>query len=160
GVSGVALSREGETLRASDARAPSRPKRTSQPCDPSPYGLRLHRRWRPYLESLLRRFFWSQLRSANPEPRPSTRRLPPSRTRRDRRTHSFGLPGVSSPQSSSLCADLSTRGSGEYLSPSARERTRPREVHSYRQGRSEEHTSELQSRFDIVCRLLLEKKKE
>src|SRR5207249_9344283 len=25
-------------------------------------------------------------------------------------------------------------------------------------GRSEEHTSELQSRFDIVCRLLLEKK--
>src|SRR5699024_12002502 len=27
-----------------------------------------------------------------------------------------------------------------------------------RQGRSEEHTSELQSRFDLVCRLLLEKK--
>src|SRR6266513_6358029 len=26
-------------------------------------------------------------------------------------------------------------------------------------GRSEEHTSELQSRFDVVCRLLLEKKK-
>src|SRR5437868_11955826 len=32
--------------------------------------------------------------------------------------------------------------------------TRPRGV------RSEEHTSELQSRFDLVCRLLLEKKKE
>src|SRR5207249_11406069 len=29
-----------------------------------------------------------------------------------------------------------------------------------RRGRSEEHTSELQSRFDIVCRLLLEKKKK
>src|SRR5438067_10082715 len=29
-----------------------------------------------------------------------------------------------------------------------------------RSGRSEEHTSELQSRFDIVCRLLLEKKKK
>src|SRR5438067_9506417 len=29
-------------------------------------------------------------------------------------------------------------------------------IHSYR---SEEHTSELQSRFDLVCRLLLEKKK-
>src|SRR5699024_11248411 len=31
-----------------------------------------------------------------------------------------------------------------------------------RQGRprSEEHTSELQSRFDLVCRLLLEKKKD
>src|SRR5699024_11682214 len=28
-----------------------------------------------------------------------------------------------------------------------------------RLGRSEEHTSELQSRFDLVCRLLLEKKK-
>src|SRR5699024_12605877 len=28
------------------------------------------------------------------------------------------------------------------------------------QERSEEHTSELQSRFDLVCRLLLEKKKE
>src|SRR5437868_13078622 len=28
-----------------------------------------------------------------------------------------------------------------------------------RPGRSEEHTSELQSRFDLVCRLLLEKKK-
>src|SRR5699024_12650453 len=26
-------------------------------------------------------------------------------------------------------------------------------------GRSEEHTSELQSRFDLVCRLLLDKKK-
>src|SRR5204862_7154468 len=29
-----------------------------------------------------------------------------------------------------------------------------------RLGRSEEHTSELQSRRDLVCRLLLEKKKE
>src|SRR5438067_5301364 len=29
-----------------------------------------------------------------------------------------------------------------------------------RPGRSEEHTSELQSRFDLVCRLLLEKKKK
>src|SRR5438067_3991951 len=28
-----------------------------------------------------------------------------------------------------------------------------------RRTRSEEHTSELQSRFDLVCRLLLEKKK-
>src|SRR5207249_9871103 len=27
-------------------------------------------------------------------------------------------------------------------------------------GQSEEHTSELQSRFDLVCRLLLEKKKK
>src|SRR5437868_12768202 len=32
--------------------------------------------------------------------------------------------------------------------------------HSLEIGRSEEHTSELQSRFDLVCRLLLEKKKQ
>src|SRR5437868_12413547 len=30
----------------------------------------------------------------------------------------------------------------------------------WRELRSEEHTSELQSRFDLVCRLLLEKKKK
>src|SRR5699024_11662560 len=37
------------------------------------------------------------------------------------------------------------------------------EVHQTRgqqSDRSEEHTSELQSRFDLVCRLLLEKKKD
>src|SRR5690349_23439880 len=32
-------------------------------------------------------------------------------------------------------------------------------VHAERLARSEEHTSELQSRRDLVCRLLLEKKK-
>src|SRR5437868_10315311 len=32
-------------------------------------------------------------------------------------------------------------------------------AHAPGAGRSEEHTSELQSRFDLVCRLLLEKKK-
>src|SRR5437868_13771345 len=32
-------------------------------------------------------------------------------------------------------------------------------ITSRSQRRSEEHTSELQSRFDLVCRLLLEKKK-
>src|SRR5699024_12442149 len=32
--------------------------------------------------------------------------------------------------------------------------------HQDRRLRSEEHTSELQSRFDLVCRLLLEKKKK
>src|SRR2546429_6743169 len=31
---------------------------------------------------------------------------------------------------------------------------------SYSRGRSEEHTSELQSRLHLVCRLLLEKKKK
>src|SRR5699024_12636240 len=33
------------------------------------------------------------------------------------------------------------------------------EMSIYESLRSEEHTSELQSRFDLVCRLLLEKKK-
>src|SRR2546421_5037921 len=37
----------------------------------------------------------------------------------------------------------------------------PRHCSPFRQtGRSEEHTSELQSRSDLVCRLLLEKKKK
>src|SRR5690349_24392891 len=54
--------------------------------------------------------------------------------------------------------------------PRARDRTRwvrhgvrrePHDVRSRRRAvRSEEHTSELQSRRDLVCRLLLEKKKE
>src|SRR5207249_11930781 len=36
---------------------------------------------------------------------------------------------------------------------------RPLRIHAPAPVRSEEHTSELQSRFDLVCRLLLEKKK-
>src|SRR5699024_12070586 len=36
----------------------------------------------------------------------------------------------------------------------------PTNFTKYAQVRSEEHTSELQSRFDLVCRLLLEKKKQ
>src|SRR5207249_8949054 len=36
---------------------------------------------------------------------------------------------------------------------------RPSKAKALRRWRSEEHTSELQSRFDLVCRLLLEKKK-
>src|SRR5437868_15464651 len=36
----------------------------------------------------------------------------------------------------------------------------PEAVDRHLQRRSEEHTSELQSRFDLVCRLLLEKKKK
>src|SRR5437868_10209934 len=40
------------------------------------------------------------------------------------------------------------------------ERERRLICHHRFQARSEEHTSELQSRFDLVCRLLLEKKKK
>src|SRR5699024_12092316 len=38
-------------------------------------------------------------------------------------------------------------------------RTTARQLNAVETLRSEEHTSELQSRFDLVCRLLLEKKK-
>src|SRR5437773_4993974 len=40
----------------------------------------------------------------------------------------------------------------------AYEKLSGRIIHTARQGRSEEHTSELQSHHDLVCRLLLEKK--
>src|SRR6266481_8864814 len=46
----------------------------------------------------------------------------------------------------------SGRASWRDRAPRARPRARPR-------SRSEEHTSELQSQFHLVCRLLLEKKK-
>src|SRR5699024_11694803 len=54
---------------------------------------------------------------------------------------------------------------GAYHDPSAEQPVCPRHpdrvafVRCQRCNRSEEHTSELQSRFDLVCRLLLEKKK-
>src|SRR5207249_11464886 len=60
-------------------------------------------------------------------------------------------------------ASTSVNWSG-LIRPSARmksERRRPTCVWlSVVAARSEEHTSELQSRFDLVCRLLLEKKKQ
>src|SRR6266513_3629649 len=42
----------------------------------------------------------------------------------------------------------------------ARGRREMRELNARSDRRSEEHTSELQSRFDLVCRLLLEKNKQ
>src|SRR5437867_7099040 len=51
------------------------------------------------------------------------------------------------------------RGSGGWSAPS---RTQPGPARGPRgvEDRSEEHTSELQSPYDLVCRLLLEKKKK
>src|SRR2546425_7106294 len=49
-------------------------------------------------------------------------------------------------------------GRGAHLRPRAGDRDLPR-VARARAGRSEEHTSELQSLAYLVCRLLLEKKK-
>src|SRR2546427_7142276 len=54
-------------------------------------------------------------------------------------------------------ADCGARGHGSPVSRLPRNRARrPRRV----RGRSEEHTSELQSQSNLVCRLLLEKKKK
>src|SRR2546429_6732057 len=49
-----------------------------------------------------------------------------------------------------------------WISPGPRNRRRAREYSSPARSefRSEEHTSELQSRLHLVCRLLLEKKKQ
>src|SRR2546422_5775882 len=46
------------------------------------------------------------------------------------------------------------------LSPYRYEGVLEKAVHLFKYRRSEEHTSELQSRLHLVCRLLLEKKKE
>src|SRR5438067_6215661 len=60
------------------------------------------------------------------------------------------------------CQHGSTRRKTGHCSGNHRDREEPQSV-NYGRGhrdRSEEHTSELQSRFDLVCRLLLEKKKK
>src|SRR5207249_11570147 len=66
--------------------------------------------------------------------------------------------------SSSLHGPLGTRRAGSCRESSLRTQFRTAEASMARllpqvRDRSEEHTSELQSRFDLVCRLLLEKKK-
>src|SRR5258706_10944987 len=48
---------------------------------------------------------------------------------------------------------------GEHLAAGAWKVIQVREVRFFSQDRSEEHTSELQSLTNLVCRLLLEKKK-
>src|SRR3712207_9290201 len=59
-------------------------------------------------------------------------------------------------------AALTRRGEGPAAAPAGRPRSGGRlpRVHVARGPRSEEHTSELQSRQYLVCRLLLEKKKK
>src|SRR5207247_10707726 len=81
---------------------------------------------------------WARAPTPPSTPPPTTPPAPPST--------GLGRPrppaGPSSPDGST-----STRAAG--AAPPHRRRTQP--------GRSEEHTSELQSRVDLVCRLLLEK---
>src|SRR5256886_10738546 len=55
-----------------------------------------------------------------------------------------------------LLQDFYARGALHKVQKSQRCRTVPR---IFQQSRSEEHTSELQSQSNLVCRLLLEKKK-
>src|SRR2546430_9091226 len=56
-----------------------------------------------------------------------------------------------------LC--LRSRGAGRLSGPGQRRGRRRRHGLGGHQDRSEEHTSELQSQSNLVCRLLLEKKK-
>src|SRR5699024_12739002 len=59
------------------------------------------------------------------------------------------------------CQPAAGTRSGEAASPASAQRASPSRVPAAGwQARSEEHTSELQSRFDLVCRRLLEKKKD
>src|SRR5438067_8264940 len=73
------------------------------------------------------------------------------------------LPISASARAGSACrARTSTRAAASPIAPRATARSMPvsRSSHEAQwERRSEEHTSELQSRFDLVCRLLLEKKK-
>src|SRR5699024_12369925 len=61
----------------------------------------------------------------------------------------FFLPGIKSAEDPETVQMIASSGQeiGNYT------------LSAQRELRSEEHTSELQSRFDLVCRLLLEKKK-
>src|SRR5699024_11697076 len=67
-------------------------------------------------------------------------------------------PGARSDRSrTSLACVFAEMGKSPRSRAAARDRFTVRRASS--KGRSEEHTSELQSRFDLVCRLPLEKKK-
>src|SRR5699024_11859345 len=78
----------------------------------------------------------------------NTDRLEPFTIHLDDFEASFIEEGDLRGQPASYVADITYKDS-----PEAEEQQHRLEV------RSEEHTSELQSRFDLVCRLLLEKKK-
>src|SRR5256884_6748850 len=67
-----------------------------------------------------------------------------------------GMRTSSPPASVALQSNMSKLGSGRRIvRPGSRKARHARSIPS----RSEEHTSELQSRLHLVCRLLLEKKK-
>src|SRR5699024_12082960 len=81
---------------------------------------------------------------------PTGRGCTPSRIRTRHRSRS---PPALLPQTVVAKADHYGRGTGGKRHPGVHH-----VLDRVRRIRSEEHTSELQSRFDLVCRLLLEKK--
>src|SRR5699024_11343971 len=74
-----------------------------------------------------------------------------------RRARSDRDGGIRTPSMNSSLA-LRRYPSGPRISFVSSQNARLRLFKRTSSGRSEEHTSELQSRFDLVCRLLLEKK--
>src|SRR2546422_2886219 len=96
---------------------------------------------------------------ARPPARVRPRRAPPRRRRALRGPR--GAPRATrAPFAAAALAGAPPRGSPAPSDPAARRRLlRPRPGPP-RARRSEEHTSELQSRLHLVCRLLLEKKKK
>src|SRR2546425_2596070 len=59
----------------------------------------------------------------------------------------------------SYLAQVEKRDASHYEGKQSHDHTGPMTHHVFQLGRSEEHTSELQSLAYLVCRLLLEKKK-
>src|SRR5207248_4166145 len=72
------------------------------------------------------------------------------------------IPGVRSASVSSITPVCHCRFAGEVVIEGYAPKSRDDSMASFNNvsDRSEEHTSELQSPYDLVCRLLLEKKKE
>src|SRR5207249_7280092 len=70
------------------------------------------------------------------------------------------VPCSRSRASSGAPTNTATRAGSTSSAAPTYDRSWPPCSNSWFTSRSEEHTSELQSRFDLVCRLLLEKKKK
>src|SRR5699024_11758846 len=93
---------------------------------------------------------------------PTSRRSPPSPYTTLFRSRDGGVIATGYDTELDELRELSGNADGYLADLEARERQRTG-LESLKIGfnrRSEEHTSELQSRFDLVCRLLLEKKKK
>src|SRR5207249_11575768 len=76
-----------------------------------------------------------------------------------RNLHSFPTRRSSDLSYPCVCATVPDRSRGWETQSDPATSAKPWSNFRCRPRRSEEHTSELQSRFDLVCRLLLEKKK-